>query len=81
MIALMKSYSGVCCIQCREPIPVSAKVVSLQDQVVSKENYVPHAFVVRCRSCECENMYSIADVEVFEGEPRKRRSKARSAGA
>jgi hypothetical protein len=82
MIAeIMKTYSGVLCVQCGEPIPVSARVVSLQEEVMSKESYVPHAFNARCRSCEGENMYSVADVRVFEGEPRKRRSRARSAGA
>ncbi len=82
MIAeLVKSYYGVSCIWCREPIPVSAKVASLREEIDHQETNTPHTFVARCKLCEYESVYAINGVEIFEGEPRKRTSRARAAGA
>ncbi len=80
MIAeLMKSYHGVSCAWCREPIAVSAKVASLRDQLEFEETN-PRAFIARCKLCECENIYSIADVQTFDGVKRSSK-KSRAAGA
>lgn len=82
MIAeLMKSYLGVVCVWCREPIAVSARVARLKDDIQSEETNPPQAFIVRCKLCEHENICSVADVQTFSGEPRKRVSKSRSAAA
>ena len=82
MIAeLMKSYRAVLCRRCNEPIPVSAKVASIQDQFEYNETDAPGGFVARCRVCEHESVYAITAVRRFEGEPRERACKARAAGA
>jgi hypothetical protein len=82
MIAeLAKTYRGVSCVRCREPIPVSAKVASLEDELEYKETNTIRTFAVRCRLCEQENIYSVADLEIFEGAPRDRILKTRAARA
>ena len=76
MIAeLMKNYRAVLCIRC------SAKVVSLQDEFEFNETDAPGGFVARCRVCEHESVYAIRNVQRFDGEPRKRVSRAWAAGA
>jgi hypothetical protein len=62
-----------------QPIPVSAKVISLQDELEYKETNAPRAFIGRCKLCECETIYSIAEVQSFDGVPRKRSSKKSGA--
>lgn len=47
---LIKTYVGVYCHWCREVIPVSAKVVSLQSEVEHREANVPHTFAARTRA-------------------------------
>jgi hypothetical protein len=82
MIAeLIRKYRGVLCSRCREPIPVSGKVASLQDEREYREMQTPLAFTLRCRICEEEGVYAMRDIQKFDGEPRARISRARAAGA
>jgi hypothetical protein len=76
---LMKRYSGVSRIWCKEPIAVSARVAGLQDELKSEKTNSPHAFIARCKLCECKNIYSRADLQTLNGVPRKRTSKKSGA--
>ena len=81
MIAELKSHLGVSCVRCGELIPVSAKVVSLQEEIENGEPNAPHAFVARCRECLYESVYEIKDVQRFDGEPPRRHGRARARAA
>lgn len=82
MIAEMsRSYSAVSCSRCNEPIPVSSRVASIQNDAAHSEKNVPHSFVARCKLCEYESVYALDAVKIVEGEPRKRRGRTRAARA
>jgi hypothetical protein len=75
---LMRSYRGVLCRRCNEPIPVLPKVFSLQDEFEYSKTEAPGGFVARCRVCEHENVYAIKQLKTFDGEPRSRNAKRRA---
>jgi len=77
----MKSYPGVSCTRCDAPIPVSAKVVGLQDEIAKGETNAPYTFVARCKVCCYETVYEIKDVQKFDGEPPKRKRMAHAHAA
>ncbi len=81
MIWELKSYQGVVCLRCNEPIAVSQKVVDLQGKIGETDASVPYTFTARCKSCEYENVYIVQDVRAIDGEPKRRASKAKRAGA
>ena len=78
---LAKTYRGVLCSRCNEPIPVSSKVARLQTEVEHSEESVARSFVARCKLCEYESVYTVEAIRTFDGEPRKRGRKARAARA
>jgi hypothetical protein len=78
---MMEGYRGVLCSRCGEAIPVSAKIVSLQNEQENGETNSPRGFAARCKLCESEGMYAISDVQRFDGEPRKRSARALAAGS
>jgi hypothetical protein len=74
---LRKSYRGVSCLTCSEPIAVSSSLVGLQDDIDSGNANSRRTFLSRCSMCDRQNRYSIADVRTFEGESHKVRSRHR----
>jgi hypothetical protein len=81
MIAeLAKGYRGVPCRWCHAAIPVSATVATLEE-VETSESSAPRAFTARCRVCDGESVYAVSDIRTLEGEPRRRTTRARAAGA
>ena len=79
MIAELRSFPGVSCLRCGNPIPVSARIVDIQDDIANGGTDVPYAFRVRCRICEYETIYEAGRVQTFDGEPRKRGTRKRAA--
>lgn len=72
MTANPHSFCGVACLRCGEPIPVSAKIVEIQDEIARGKTGVPYSFLARCKMCEYESIYEIRNIKRFEGQPRKR---------
>ena len=68
-------YRGVSCFRCGTPIPVSVKILSLQDEVSYRERNVAFSFPLRCRACEEEWVYSATTIQEFGGKPETRRSR------
>jgi hypothetical protein len=67
MIAEMKSYRGVSCISCGSRIAVSGTVANRKDNAGSEESTAK--FIARCKVCDHENIYSVAEVATFAGAP------------
>jgi len=80
MIAELKNYPGVFCIRCGGPTPVSAKVANLLAERDGTADG-PHAFVIRCKLCVYESVYSIAEIRTFEGQPPMPNPKTRAAAS
>ncbi len=78
---LGKSYHGVLCIRCGQPISVSPKIVTLQSEFESGATTALGTFLNRCRVCELESRYWVADVRVFPGGSQASAPKARAGAA
>ena len=73
-----RTYRGVTCIRCGQPISVSAQVVSLHNEIAHRLENLPHSFSVRCQMCEQESVYEMKDLKKFNGQPPIRLTKART---
>jgi hypothetical protein len=73
-------FRGVSCSRCRARIPVSAKVARLQEELNLENTNAARTFALRCRSCEEEGVYAVANIQDFEGEPEPRRRQAQRKG-
>jgi hypothetical protein len=76
-----RTYSAVLCRVCREPIPVPAIVIRLQEEAKAAGPDVPQhdqVFRLRCRSCEAEKPYRSSQMIEVDGEPKLRRATLRA---
>ena len=75
--AVQQSYRGVCCMSCRQPIPLPSFLIETDSRIrgLSAQQADEHStrvFSLRCRSCDREKPYRTSDITDFAGEPRIR---------
>ena len=75
------SYRGVMCRLCRQPIPLPAIILNMEDaaEAQSPQERPVRVFHLRCRACQKEQLYWSTEASVFEGTPRSVLSHDRSA--
>jgi hypothetical protein len=67
-----RHYRGVLCSRCGTSIPISSKASALRDEFRSAaHNATPFSFTLRCKVCCEETVYTVSDVQEFEGEPKR----------
>jgi hypothetical protein len=74
-------YSAVVCRHCREPIPVPAIVIRMENLASVQDAELGPAervFTLRCRVCEGESPYRSSQIVDVQGEPKGRRGSART---
>ena len=79
-------YRGVLCGFCRQPIPLPAIVASAEvarngTHQDSSQEHGSKSFHIRCRACEKEGSYHATEIAEFEGTPRARNFRPRSASS
>lgn len=72
-------YRGVLCWRCQKPIPLSARIASVEAKLrrgdlTHVEELGPRAFALRCRSCHREGLYFGSQFIDCEGTPLSRES-------
>ena len=68
----VSTYRGVVCRHCRQPIPIPAIVINLENAAETRSPEEKHVrvFHLRCRACQKEQLYWSTEVADFEGRPR-----------
>lgn len=67
-----RRYRGVLCSGCGTPIQISSKASALRDELGSASaDSTPFSFTLRCKVCCEENVYTVSDIQEFEGEPKR----------
>jgi len=79
-------YPGVLCSRCKERIPVPRKTAKLyedlkQDPITESQDERSRAFTLRCKACDEESVYGIDEIQEFDGTPRARKVKGKTAQA
>jgi len=76
---MLRTFHGVSCVKCREPIRVSSKVVGLLDAIEQGDTNLPHTFETRCKLREFESLYVVSDIQIFQGEARRQALRTQAA--
>jgi hypothetical protein len=79
-------YLGVLCSRCNARIPVPKKAAVLYEEVQHGEvseaqDVTSRAFTLRCKACNEEGVYAMEAIQEFEGPPRVRAEKGKTARA
>jgi hypothetical protein len=69
-----KTYRGVICLHCKQPIPIPSLVARIEAELPAYEstperNQKCQVFHLRCAACGKEKPYKISEIVEFEGEP------------
>jgi len=69
---LQQSYRGVVCLHCKNPIPISPLVASIEaesPQATPGRHQKCQVFHLRCSACGKEKPYKIDEIRQFDGSP------------
>src|ERR1700676_4389976 len=71
---VQQTYRGVLCLHCKNPIPISPLVASIEAELPADEktpmrHQKCQVFHLRCAACGKEKPYKIGEILQFEGEP------------
>jgi hypothetical protein len=85
--AIPTGYRGILCLYCSQPIPIPARAKMLESeshksQPDNRSEEQPQVILLRCKCCEKEAPYAVAEIAHFQGPAKpfgQRRS--RLAGA
>jgi len=70
-----RTYRGVLCMSCRQPIPLPAMLANMDSAFRNNTSSEPldhpaRVFSLRCRACYREKPYAASEIMDFEGDPR-----------